>query len=77
MTECIVCNSTQALPLYNGILKCQNCGHVYADLAISDSELFELYRKNYFFGEEYSDYLADKAVIQKNFNLRMKALNAL
>jgi len=74
MTECIVCKSKENKPLYQGILKCQNCGHVFADLGLSDEELFELYRKNYFFGEEYSDYIADKKVIQKNFGLRFKVL---
>lgn len=75
MNNCIVCNSTNAKPFYPGILKCQRCGHVFADLLLSDQELFELYKKDYFFGEEYSDYVADKQIIQKNFKLRLKTLN--
>jgi 2-polyprenyl-3-methyl-5-hydroxy-6-metoxy-1,4-benzoquinol methylase len=55
-------------------LKCQQCGHVVADLLLSDQELFELYKKDYFFGDEYSDYVADKKIIQKNFKLRLKTL---
>lgn len=74
MMECIICKHKETRPLYQGILKCQNCGHVFADLGLSDEELFELYRKNYFFGEEYSDYVADKKIIQKNFELRFKVL---
>lgn len=76
MNECIVCGSTQAEPFYAGLLKCKRCGHVFADLRLTDEELFQLYSRNYFFGDEYSDYVADKRVIQKNFKLRLKTLQA-
>lgn len=74
MNECVVCGSAERKPLYEGIVECRNCGHVYADLQLSDNELFELYRKNYFFGEEYSDYVRDKAILQKNFRARLNVL---
>ena len=74
VNNCIVCNSTSSVPFYPGILKCQQCGHVVADLQLSDHELFELYKKDYFFGDEYSDYVADKQIIQKNFQLRLNTL---
>jgi 2-polyprenyl-3-methyl-5-hydroxy-6-metoxy-1,4-benzoquinol methylase len=41
---------------------------------MSDEEMMALYRKNYFFGEEYSDYLRDKPILQKNFRARMHVL---
>lgn len=72
--ECVVCGSTHNKPLYAGILKCGECGHVSSDSYLSDEELIELYSKNYFYGEEYSNYLADKKVLQKNFKLRLKVL---
>jgi 2-polyprenyl-3-methyl-5-hydroxy-6-metoxy-1,4-benzoquinol methylase len=74
--ECIVCGSSQASPLYPGILKCRQCGHIFADLLLSEDDLFKLYNKSYFFGDEYSDYVADKRIIQKNFKLRLKTLKA-
>ncbi len=74
MNQCVVCGSAARKPLYKGIVQCSQCGHVYADLAMSDEEMMELYRKNYFFGEEYSDYLRDKPILQKNFRTRMKVL---
>ena len=74
MTRCIVCNSTHTKLLYAGILKCQECGHVFADLHLNDEELFEFYSENYFFGDEYSDYLADKRIFKRNFKLRLKVL---
>jgi len=73
--ECIVCGSVRPAPLYTGILACRACGHVFADLEISDEELLRLYGKSYFFGDEYSDYLADKGALQKNFRLRMRTLD--
>lgn len=74
MNECIVCGTTQHESVYKGLLKCQRCGHTVADLNLTDAELFKLYSRNYFFGEEYSDYVADKKVMQKNFKLRLKTL---
>jgi 2-polyprenyl-3-methyl-5-hydroxy-6-metoxy-1,4-benzoquinol methylase len=55
-------------------VQCQNCGHVFADLQLTDEELADIYRKQYFFGEEYSDYVADRSIIQKNFKMRIKTL---
>jgi SAM-dependent methyltransferase len=70
--ECIVCGGRQAQPLYNGILRCRKCSYVFADLQLSNEEFRSLYRSRYFFGAEYSNYLADKRVLQKNFRLRLQ-----
>ncbi len=68
MNECIICNSTKNEALYGDLLKCQGCGHAFANLHMySDEELFKFYNNNYFFGNEYRDYVADKKVIQKKF----------
>jgi 2-polyprenyl-3-methyl-5-hydroxy-6-metoxy-1,4-benzoquinol methylase len=71
---CILCGSTEGFPLYQGILRCKKCSLVFADLNLDQVGLFDLYKKNYFFGEEYSDYLADREVLQKNFRLRLNVL---
>jgi SAM-dependent methyltransferase len=42
---------------------------------MTDAELLALYSKGYFFGEEYSDYLADREVLRKNFIRRLKTLD--
>ena len=73
-TQCIVCGESSTSDFYKGLLKCGNCGYIFANLSLSDEELQELYRKDYFFGEEYSDYIADQRVLQKNFKLRMNTL---
>lgn len=72
--NCIVCGSIHAKPFYTGLLKCESCHHVAADLRMTDEELFQLYKRDYFFGDEYSDYVSDKPVIQKNFQLRLREL---
>jgi SAM-dependent methyltransferase len=74
MNSCIVCSGTRFGPLYAGILRCENCGYAVADLSLNNDDLSEIYRKNYFFGGEYKDYVADRNVIQKNFRLRLKVL---
>jgi SAM-dependent methyltransferase len=74
MNECVVCRGGNHRPLYPGILQCGDCNHVFADLRMTDAELLTLYSRGYFFGEEYSDYLADREVLRKNFRLRLKTL---
>jgi SAM-dependent methyltransferase len=44
-------------------------------MRLSEDELRSLYSKDYFFGEEYSNYVDDKVVLQKNFRLRLRALS--
>jgi len=72
--NCAVCSGSSARKFYKGLVVCSECGHVFADYDLTDDELRELYSKNYFFGEEYNDYVADKNALQKNFMLRLKTL---
>lgn len=76
MKQCIICNNNKNLFLYPGILKCPSCNHVFADSRFTDEELKELYSREYFFGEEYSNYLADQRVLEKNFQSRLKVLKS-
>jgi SAM-dependent methyltransferase len=72
---CIVCGRAGAgAPLYPGILKCRACGYVYADMRLTDEELFELYNEQFFTGAEFSDYAADERFFRRNFQLRFRAL---
>jgi len=47
---------------------------VFADAKLSAVELQKLYQRNYFFGNEYLNYLEDKPALQKNFNARIRTL---
>lgn len=71
---CIVCGNTANKPFFEGIVQCTGCDYVFADLRMSDEELFSLYTEQYFRGEEYRDYAAEKEMTQKNFQLRYKTL---
>jgi 2-polyprenyl-3-methyl-5-hydroxy-6-metoxy-1,4-benzoquinol methylase len=72
---CIVCGAVgQALQRYRGILRCGTCGYVFADMRLTDEELFALYNKGFFTGAEFSDYAADERFFRKNFQLRYKEL---
>jgi SAM-dependent methyltransferase len=74
MRECVACRAGEPAPFYGGLLRCTNCRHVWAGVDIRDDELRELYRRNYFFGEEYTDYVADRAALEKNFARRFATL---
>lgn len=75
---CSVCNSKNSTPLWPElrIVKCK-CGHIYYNENLSKEQLSDLYTDKYFKGEEYSNYLADKGIIQKNFTNRLKLLQKL
>lgn len=74
-SNCIVCDQNDFSRLYEVLRKCNACGHVYAPINIPKEELFKLYDRKYFFGDEYSDYVADKKIIQINFKKRFNTLS--
>lgn len=73
--NCIVCHSNRSTLIYPGILKCDDCDYVFANLKLSQSDFELLYSSDYFNGEEYSDYLTDRVNHERNFKLRLKQLN--
>jgi SAM-dependent methyltransferase len=58
-------------------VQCQQCQFIRADLDISEEALKNLYREDYFTGQEYGDYLADAHVHTKNFERRLTRLRQL
>lgn len=72
--RCIVCECDDAAPLYPGILRCRACGYVFADMRLTDEELFQLYNEEFFTGAEFSNYAADAKFFRKNFALRLDEL---
>jgi SAM-dependent methyltransferase len=48
---------------------------MWADVDLPDVELQRLYGRRYFHGQEYTDYTADRAELEKNFARRMNVLN--
>ncbi len=78
MNSCPVCLDKHTIKIYKDTLfSCQNCSHVWADLTLDEEQLRILYAENYFKGEEYADYLADKLILQSNFSKRLNSLRRL
>jgi len=74
-TQCPICDLSETKPIFdNSLLKCSKCGHGWANLQLDHSYLQQLYAENYFKGEEYADYLADKEILQLNFAKRTKQI---
>ena len=57
-----------------GLLQCQSCGFITANLRLSREELERLYSAAYFTGEEYNDYLAERDLIERHFRERLRVL---
>ena len=75
MSKCIVCDTIKSDLLYSGIMRCGECGHVFSGSIDSVLSAAAAYGNGYFFGGEYSDYIADKKITQDNFRLRLKVLD--
>jgi 2-polyprenyl-3-methyl-5-hydroxy-6-metoxy-1,4-benzoquinol methylase len=72
MKNCLVCNSNKWDPLYNNVLlRCVSCEFITISEDITPEQIEKIYTENYFKGEEYPDYLSDKAILQANFKRRL------
>lgn len=70
--DCIVCRNKEFISIYAGTLKqCPACGYVVANMEIDTDLLRSVYGRNYFFGEEYLNYVKDKDILQLNFKKRL------
>jgi hypothetical protein len=71
---CVLCGGDRFDEYCPGLLRCRGCTLVFADAELSDSAMLELYGRDYFFGEEYGDYLSDRKVHERNFRRRLARL---
>lgn len=72
--ECPACGGVGHAPRYEGMRRCGACGHVFVDHDLGPEDFEALYARGYFFGEEYVDYVSDRAVLQRNFEARLRVL---
>ena len=72
--HCAACDSTSNEQIFGGLLRCRHCGHAFAPPEATDEDLAAIYTENYFAGEEYHNYLADKDIAQRNFRSRLRVL---
>lgn len=73
--SCIACDGDTYSKYSDELVACKDCNLVVAKDIPTFNELKELYKKDYFFGMEYSDYKADRKALEANFNQRLKFLN--
>src|SRR5579862_2007830 len=74
---CIVCGGDYRPSHLPGLLRCDRCDFISADVEISDDSLAALYSQDYFHGEEYADYVAEEESLRLNFRARIKTLQEL
>ena len=74
MDNCILCGGAYGDCTIPGLVKCDSCGFVSANLSLTTEELKEIYSHRYFQGEEYADYIADRPVIERHFRARLSTL---
>ena len=72
--QCLVCGETLAESKLPGLLACNACSFTTADLTVSDAELDRLYGPDYFAGQEYMDYVAERPLISRHFQARLSRL---
>ena len=74
--NCLVCQAEVPAEstLYDCLQHCPGCGFVFASRLPSDEEIRRLYQAAYFAGEEYADYVQDKAILQRNFRRLIRVL---
>ena len=74
-SACILCGGRSFEPYGPGVRRCRGCSFVSADLNLSEDEHRALYAREYFFGHEYRDYVADRREHERNFRLRLEVLD--
>lgn len=73
--SCLVCGHDNfEFRCSDALAGCLNCGFVTANVQLSEQAIREIYSEKYFAGEEYEDYVRDKAMLQKNFSARLKKI---
>jgi 2-polyprenyl-3-methyl-5-hydroxy-6-metoxy-1,4-benzoquinol methylase len=72
--ECLVCGGKLRPSRIPGLLRCEECKFTTANLTLSEEQLRQLYTADYFTGNEYRDYVADRLVIEKQCRLRLRRL---
>jgi 2-polyprenyl-3-methyl-5-hydroxy-6-metoxy-1,4-benzoquinol methylase len=72
--DCLVCGGEYHPSRIPGLLTCAECKFTTANLTLSEEQLRQLYTADYFAGNEYRDYVADREVIEKQFRQRLKRL---
>jgi|TARA_B100000959_G_C14914191_1_gene596548 SAM-dependent methyltransferase len=75
MPKCIICNNNNKFKKKFEILtQCMDCKHIFADLNLDHTKIKQVYSNDYFFGNEYINYINDRKQIEKNASNRIKII---
>jgi SAM-dependent methyltransferase len=74
---CPSCDSLIIKEIWVGILKCSDCGFIWAPVSEGSVDYASLYGHGYFFGEEYQDYTAEEQILKVGFRKYERQLRAL
>jgi SAM-dependent methyltransferase len=74
IANCLVCGGRMRPCNLQGLVKCDACGFVSANMTLTDGEVAELYDRGYFHGDEYLDYVAEEESLRLNFRGRLRSL---
>lgn len=74
IANCLVCGGRMQPCSLPGLVKCEHCGFVSANLTLTDTEVAALYDRGYFHGDEYLDYVAEEESLRLNFRRRLRTL---
>jgi len=77
LNACIVCGGRAERSHLPGLARCSACGMVSAQSDLSDADLEHLYGVDYFHGNEYLDYIAERDSLRHNFRDRIKTLHQI
>lgn len=75
--RCILCKQCVFSPFYSSLLRCQNCSLIVAKEAYEYVNAGALYNRDYFFGFEYRDYIAEEERFTRGFEARLKVIRKL
>jgi 2-polyprenyl-3-methyl-5-hydroxy-6-metoxy-1,4-benzoquinol methylase len=75
-STCPGCRATDMVQFGPMLLKCNACGLAYYPEAPDAEALAELYGEQYFHGEEYHDYVAQRPALDANFRRRLQSVQA-
>ena len=74
IANCLVCGGRMRPSSLQGLVKCNACGFVSANMTLTDAEVAALYDLGYFHGDEYLDYVAEEESLRLNFAGRLRTL---
>jgi len=77
MTFCIACGAEDWEPQWDVLCRCKSCGFRRAAELLSPADAAGIYTEDYFSGEEYGDYLADREVHVRNFAARWRDMRRI